>query len=310
MAKDLKFDLTVGANALLQANPIEFYTKMYGVESASKYYRNLAGIKNKTKIATVLFSDLTKAAGCKFAPTNSSVDAIDIDVESLTLQTSLCQYQLEQSWLADEMAKGSNTDFTVASFMTYFWGVMAMKASEEVGLMRWRGNKAGATGTYLDLVNGHNVALLADTTVIDVLAVAITSANVVAQMTSVLEALIASDENLGTDRSKLLFYMTPAIAMNFRLAAAQGNTQSFVTTSLALTFLDIEIVVDSGMKSGEMLLTRKDNLIYAYDAEGDKDQIQIVDFSKSTLDREIGARADFKLGFWHVNGKEIAYYHA
>jgi hypothetical protein len=39
--------------------------------------------------------------------------------------------------------------------------------------------------------------------------------------------------------------------------------------------------------------------------EGDVDNLQIVDFSKTTLDRRIGARADFKAGFYVVNDAQI-----
>ncbi len=55
MAKKLKFDLTVDASALLQANPSEYFSVLYGMENAVTNYRVLPGIKNKTKVATVLF---------------------------------------------------------------------------------------------------------------------------------------------------------------------------------------------------------------------------------------------------------------
>ncbi len=118
MAKRYKFDLTVDATALLQANPTEFYARLYGMENAAGSYRVLAGIKNSTKIANVLFAQLTQAADCAFAPTDSTVSAITVDVCPLSIQTSVCQYQLEQTWLADQIPKGSNSDFTVANLMS------------------------------------------------------------------------------------------------------------------------------------------------------------------------------------------------
>ncbi len=103
MAKKYKFDLTVDASALLQANPVEFYARLYGMEAAAGNFRVLPGVKNKTKIANVLFDQLIQEADCAFTPTDSTVSAIEIDVCPLSVQTSVCQYQLEQSWLADQM---------------------------------------------------------------------------------------------------------------------------------------------------------------------------------------------------------------
>jgi len=126
-AKKYKFDLTVDASALLQANPSEYYSLLYGMENAVTNYRVLPGIKNKTKVATVVFDKVLAEAGCDFNAQNADVSAVEIDVCALTSQASVCQYDLEQSWLALEMAKGSNSDFSVASFMNFFWGQMAKK---------------------------------------------------------------------------------------------------------------------------------------------------------------------------------------
>ena len=50
MARKLKFDITIDANALLCPNPNEFYSKAYISEDIVGNYRTLAGIKYKTKI--------------------------------------------------------------------------------------------------------------------------------------------------------------------------------------------------------------------------------------------------------------------
>jgi hypothetical protein len=192
MAKKYKFDLTVDASALLQANPIEFYARLYGMESAAGNFRVLPGVKNKTKIANVVFAQLIQAADCEFTPTNSTVSAIEIDVCPLSIQTSVCQYQLEQAWLADQMAKGSNSDFTVASFMAYFYEQMSAKAHEELAKIMWQGDTDSEDPIlekcdgWLKRLCGLNVIRAAQDTV--------TAANVIAEMGSVLE--VATDEML------------------------------------------------------------------------------------------------------------------
>jgi hypothetical protein len=303
MAKKYKFDLTVDASALLQANPIEFYARLYGMESAAGNFRVLPGVKNKTKIANVVFAQLIQAADCEFTPTNSTVSAIEIDVCPLSIQTSVCQYQLEQAWLADQMAKGSNSDFTVASFMAYFYEQMSAKAHEELAKIMWQGDTDSEDPIlekcdgWLKRLCGLNVIRAAQDTV--------TASNVIAEMGSVLE--VATDEML-TAGVNLQFKVSPNVGTAYRIATASTNTINNVTVGLGLTFLDIPIVVDYGLPANTILLSDPNNFVYALDAEGDIDSLQIVDFSKTTLDRTIGARADFKVGFYITNPEQVVFY--
>jgi hypothetical protein len=303
MAKKYKFDLTVDASALLQANPIEFYARLYGMESAAGNFRVLPGVKNKTKIANVVFAQLIQAADCEFTPTNSTVSAIEIDVCPLSIQTSVCQYQLEQAWLADQMAKGSNSDFTVASFMAYFYEQMSAKAHEELAKIMWQGD-TDSEDPILEKCDGWLKRLCG----LDVIRAAqdtVTAANVIAEMGSVLEA--ATDEML-TAGVNLQFKVSPNVGTAYRIATASTNTINNVTVGLGLTFLDIPIVVDYGLPANTILLSDPNNFVYALDAEGDIDSLQIVDFSKTTLDRTIGARADFKVGFYITNPEQVVFY--
>jgi hypothetical protein len=52
----------------------------------------------------------------------------------------ICQFDLEQSFVSLQMAKGSNGDFTVASFMDYYWNEMALTIAENVEKLRWSGD--------------------------------------------------------------------------------------------------------------------------------------------------------------------------
>lgn len=305
MAKKYKFDLTVDASALLQANPSEYYSLLYGMENAVTNYRVLPGIKNKTKIATVVFDSVLAEAGCDFSARDGEVSAVEIDVCALTSQASVCQYDLEQSWLALEMAKGSNSDFSVASFMNFFWGQMAKKGHQELAQLMWRGDTAveGALGLcdgwLLRLCTANDFITPAGTYA------AITSSNVLAKMGATLAA--ATNEML-VNPANMQFKVSPDVAANYRIATAASNTITNVTQGLALTYLDIPVVVEYGLPASTIILSDYTNFIYALDAEGDQDNLQIVDFSRTTLDRRIGARADFKAGFYVVNTNQVVWY--
>ena len=305
MAKKYKFDLTVDASALLQANPSEYYSILYGMENAVTNYRVLPGIKNKTKIATVVFDTLLAEAGCDFNPSTADVSAIEIDVCALTSQASVCQYDLEQSWLALEMAKGSNSDFSVASFMNFFYAQMAKKGHQELAQLMWRGDTA--LETALGLCDGWLLRLCTADDFITPAGTyaAITSANVLDKMAASLSAATAE---MLVNPAQMQFKVSADVAANYRIATASTNTATNVTTGLALTYLDIPVVVEYGLPASTIILSDFSNFIMAIDAEGDQDNLQIVDFSKTTLDRRIGARADFKAGFYVVNTNQVVWY--
>ena len=304
MAKKYKFDLTVDASALLQANPSEYFSILYGMENAVTNYRVLPGIKNKTKIATVLFDEVLAESGCDFNAQNADLSAIEIDVCALTSQASVCQFDLEQSFLALEMAKGSNSDFSVASFMNFFYSQMAKKGLQELARLMWRGDTA--LETALGLCDGWLKRLCTADDYITPAGTyaAITSANVLDKMGATLTA--ATPEML-VNPANMQFKVSPDVAAAYRIATAATNTITNVTTGLSLTYLDIPVVVEYGLPTSTIILSDYTNFIYALDAEGDQDNLQIVDFSKTTLDRRIGARADFKAGFYIATGQVVWY---
>ena len=295
MAKKYKFDLTVDASALLQANPSEYYSLLYGMENAVTNYRVLPGIKNKTKIATVVFGSVLAEAGCDFDPSQATVSAVEIDVCALTSQASVCQYDLEQSWLALEMAKGSNSDFSVASFMNFFWSQMAKKGHQELAITMWQGGLC--TGWLERLCDAGNY--------IDAGSGAIDFANVLEKFS---DALTNATPEMLVNPANMQFKVSPNVAAAYRIATAATNTVTNVTTGLSLTYLDIPVVVEYGLPTDQIILSDYSNFIYALDMEGDQDNLQIVDFSKTTLDRRIGARADFKAGFYVVNTDQVVWY--
>jgi hypothetical protein len=305
MAKKYKFDLTVDASALLQANPSEYYSILYGMENAVTNYRVLPSIKNKTKVATVTFGTLLQESGCDFDPAQATVSAVEVDVCALTSQASVCQFDLEQSWLALEMAKGSNSDFSVASFMNFFWGQMAKKAHQELALLMWQGDTA--LETALGLCDGWLKRLCGNADYINgtVPVGGFTSSNILTN--GFAQALGLATSEMLVNPANMQFKVSPDVAAYYRIATASQNNVTNVTQGLALTYLDIPVVVEYGLPANTIILSDYTNFIYALDMEGDVDNLQIVDFSKTTLDRRIGARADFKAGFYTVNDSQVVW---
>lgn len=313
--RQLKFNLDIDYSALLNANPVEFYSKAYINEDIANNFRTLPGIKSKTKIATTSFTNLLKESDCEFTAGDQTLSAITIDVCPLSAMAEICRFDIEASYLSLSMAKGSGASYEVQPFMNFYWDEMAKEISAEIESIRWKGNTdgvgAGYTGSnaFNTLCDGYEKLLLADATVLDVTATAsITVANVLGELAKVYTKLATDAPALIARTADLRFFVAPNVAAAYRQAVAAGNTLNYVTKNLDFSFLDIKLVVAQGMSSGKMVLTLKDNLIYAFDGEGDGKALEAINLEKSVAEPKLRTRANLKVGFKHVNGAEIVYY--
>jgi hypothetical protein len=308
--RKLKFDLNVDSTALLAANPEAFYSQAYLSEDTADNYRALPGVKYKTKLATVVFGNILQSSNCAFTAPTDDLNAKEIDVCALSAMAQICQFDLEQSFLSLQMTQGSNGDFSVASFMSFYWGEMANKINGDIESIRWQGDTASLNPT-LALCDGYEVKLTAGLTdpadtVINGGTGAITT---FATLRTKLEAAFALlPASIATRTADLRLYMPTQLVNIYRLGVAAGNTQAFITQDLNLTFLGVKIVVCPGMSNNTFVWTLKDNLIYAFDAEGDSSDLRAVNLADTVAEPYIRTRANMKVGFEYVNGSDIVFY--
>jgi hypothetical protein len=309
MSRKLRFDLDIDATALLQANSEAFYSRAYLNEETVDNYRTLPGIKYKTKISNIVFGQVLQAENCAFNASTDDLASVEISVCSLSAMAEICQFDLEQSFVSLQMAQGSNGDFTVASFMDYYWNEMALTIAENVEKLRWSGD-TGSGDASLALCDGIKKSLVADAAnVIDILSpVAITSANVLAKLAEVYDAIPAA---VLANQENLRFYVSSPVAAAYRSAVAASNTQANLTQALDFTYLGIKMVLCPGMLGlSTIVATLKDNLIYAFDAEGDGKALRAINLADTVAEPVIRTRANMKVGFTHVNGTEIVFYNS
>lgn len=303
--KNLKFDLVVNANALLCPNPTEWYAKAYIDEDTIANYRVVSGVKDKTKISTFLFDNVLKAKSCSWSSVTANLDAIDVSVDSLDAMIEVCQYDVEESFYSTKLGKGSNADFTPNDLMSHFYEAFSKEINEEIQILRWKGDKAGATSTFLDRVDGYEVKMLADLDIIPVTGTAITSLNVLAELSKIK---LAAPKAVIRKKADLRFYVSTNIMEAFEFAAASGNTAAYITETLGQKFLGIQIVVCPGMSDNTAVLALKNDLLYICDGEGDADSINTVDMRATTNEPNIRSKASLKVGFFYTNPEQIVFY--
>ena len=304
--RKLKFDLNIDPTALLAANPEAFYSKAYLSEDTADNYRALPGVKYKTKLASVTFGNILQASSCAFTAPTDDLDAKEIDVCALSAMAQICQFDLEQSFLSLQMSKGSNGDFSVASFMSFYWSEMANKINGDIESIRWQGDTLSLNPT-LALCDGYEKLLGAPGSgVINGGTGNITNFTGLEAALSAAFALLPA--TIATRTQDLRLYMPTQLVNIYRLGVAAGNTQAYITQDLSLTFLGIKIVVCPGMSNNTFVWTLKDNLIYAFDAEGDSSDLRAVNLADTVAEPYIRTRANMKVGFNFVNPGEIVFY--
>jgi hypothetical protein len=308
MSRKLKFDLDIDETALLQANSEAFYSRAYLNEEVVDNYRTLPGVKYKTKISNVVFGQVLQAENCGFNASNDDLASVEIDVCSLSAMAQICQFDLEQSFVSLQMTKGSNGDFTVASFMDYYWNEMSKTIAENVEKLRWSGDVESETAA-LALCDGYKIGLEADETVILIdTPIAIDPSNVLAKLAEVYAAIPAA---VIANQEELRLYVSAPVATSYRAAVAASNTQANLTQALDFTYLGIKMVLCPGMLGlSTIVASPRLNFIYAFDAEGDGKALRAINLADTIAEPVIRTRANMKVGFTHVNGNEIVFYNS
>lgn len=308
--KQFNFDLTVATNALNCPNPDAWYQKAYLTGEDVKYFHTIPGIKNSTKIATTNFPSVLQALDCTFAATSNPLSATTITVSPMKVNVSLCKSTLETSFVVQEMRAGS-ANYNVASFMAYYWDTLAKEVSSELSVIRWQGNTAGTGSTYTGvnayktLTDGIEKQLNADADVVDVTLTAVTSANVIAILAAVLNAAPTAVKQ---KEAGAKFFASTSVVTAFRIAAALGNTNAYITSDMRLVFAGYDIIEAPGMTDGYVVFTRPENLIYAFDGSETADLIA-VDQLKTVGIPNILTVALLAVGYKIVNPSEIVFLH-
>jgi hypothetical protein len=312
--RKLRFDLQILPSAELQPNADAFYAQAYlgGTEIADNF-RTLPGIKYKTKIGTVTFgTDLLQVSPCNFPNLNADqLSSHEVDVCALSAMAQVCQFDLEQSFVSLQMAAGSNGDFSVANFFNFYWSEMANSVNGQIEALRWKGDIL-SVNPQLALCDGYEKQLRASVIAGDAInggSGAITTFSGVGELADKLEAAFALvPAAIASRTADLRIYMPTQLVNIYRLGVASGNTQAFITQDLALTYLGIKIVLCPGMSNNKFVITLKDNLIFAFDGEGDPSDLRAVNLADTVAEPVIRTRANMKVGFSFVNPTDIVYY--
>jgi hypothetical protein len=185
---------------------------------------------------------------------------------------------------------------------------MAKTVAQDIESIRWQGDTTSLNPT-LALCDGYEKKLTAAVGPGGVINGGTgTISNFTALETAISTAFAALPASVASKTEDLRIYLPTQLVNIYRLGVASGNTNAYITQDLSLTYLGIKIVQCQGMSNNTFVITLKDNLIYAFDAEGDSSDLRAVNLRDTVAEPYIRTRADMKIGFHFVNPTEIVFY--
>jgi hypothetical protein len=240
----------------------------------------LPNIKYKAAMKVGAFSNLVRSADCDFDSTTSGLTLTEKVLTPTELQVNLqiCKKELHSDWEAAQMGF-SAFDNLPPLFSDFVIARVAAEVASATETSIWSG--AAAEGNF----DGFVTLAGADSTVVDVSAATVTSANVIAQLGAIVDAIPSAV--YGAD--DLIIYVSSNIYRAYiralggfgasGLGAAgyenKGNNQSLDN----LFFDGVRIYQSSGFADNRAIAARSSNLFFGTGLLNDRNEVKVIDMS-------------------------------
>lgn len=266
-------------------------------------------VKHKVQIPSVSVGGSFALAGCDFEPVGSiTMKTRAIEVVALSIDKKICERDLEPLFLSAMMAPGSNNeDFIPAELLDMILIAQTKLTNKDVEIVMWRGDTAGATGTFLDVLDGYLVHFLADGTVVDLVGVVTTAANIQAQIALIYAAIPAAMQSMMSEPT-IGIWLSPGNASLYKQSLVNAfNNPNAVPTELV--YIDCKLFETTGLTNADMVFADARNLWAAVDVLDEEKEISLIPQKKISGARTAHLTGNFKLGVNHGVGAEIVWWH-
>lgn len=290
---------TVNLNSAYEGDAVnKIFTQIFMQAStlekrAIDVYPNVVG--NTAFLQKTTLSDGLIDYTCAFTPSGTlDLDEKKVDIKTLQLPLEICKSVFLRRWNAAQMGFSAWNDEIPANEREALMLEIAGTISSSIEKYIWTGD-ATVNGQF----GGILTELENDADANDVAGVAITAANVIAEMGKVLDAtpvevLQAPDFKFAVSTDVYRKYVRALGNANF----AQNATD----------FEGFELTVLNGLPANSMLTYNRGNLVFLTGLEGDMNEIRILDMTAQDLSDNIRIKATFKAGATYVRSEDVTFY--
>lgn len=257
------------------------------------------------KIATD--SNVIKDATCDFTDTATvTLTERILQPEEFQVNLELCKKDFRSDWEAVEMGY-SVYDNLPPKFSDFLIGHVAGLVAEKTENNIWKGANSNA-GEF----DGFTTLLAADSDVIDVTAATVTSANVVAQLGAIVDAIPSALYG----KEDLHIYISQNIARAYvRALGGFAATNSGVDAKShmwygdgALTFDGVKLFVANGLADNRAVAAEKSNLFFGTGLLSDHNEVKVIDMADLDGSQNVRVIMRFTAGVQYGIGSDIVLY--
>lgn len=266
-------------------------------------------VKFKQVIKRLSTTDLIADGSCDFAATDTvTLDEKILQPEEFQVNLNLCKSDFRDDWDAISMGY-SAFDNLPPSFQEFLIAEIIAKIAEKNEKNIWMGATATA-GEFDGLV----ALATADSSVNDVVGTTITSANVIAEMGKVVDAMPSAlygkaDVKLYVAQNVYKAYVRAlgGFGANGVGAAgyeAKGNNQAINS----LLFDGVEVFLANGLDANYMYLAESSNIFFGTGLLSDHNEVKVLDMSDLDGSQNVRFVMRFTAGVQHGFGSDIVLY--
>ena len=240
----------------------------------------MPNIKYKAAMKVGAFSNLVRSADCDFDSTTSGLTLTEKVLTPTELQVNLqiCKKELHSDWEAAQMGF-SAFDNLPPLFSDFVIARVAAEVASATETSIWAGS--AGEGNF----DGFTALATADSTVVDVSAATVTSANVIAQLGAIVDAIPSAV--YGAD--DLVIYVSQNIYRAYIRAlggfgasglGANGYDNKGNNQSLNNLFFDgVKVYPTSGLADNRAIAARSSNLFFGTGLLNDRNEVKVIDMS-------------------------------
>lgn len=277
----------------------------------------MPNVKYKSVLKKASTDSIVKDATCDFQTGDGTLTLTEaiLQPEEFQVNLDLCKKDLHSDWAAAEMGF-SAFDELPKSFADFVIAHVASKVADRTEQNIWEGDTA-TSGQF----DGFVKKLKADATVSDITGTAVTSANVIAELGKVVDALPSAVYSM----PNVYLYVSSNIARAYIRAlggfgssglgaAGIGNQGSMFygendrQNGGGLSFEGIPLFVSSGFGDNTAIATYKENLVFGTGLLDDRNVVKVIDMADLDGSQNVRVVMRFTAGVQHIWGSDIVLY--
>ncbi len=260
----------------------------------------LPNVKYKAVMKVGAFSNLVRSADCDFDSTTSGLTLTEkvLSPTELQINLSICKRELKSDWEAAQMGF-SAFDELPPLFSDYVIARVAAEVAKATEVSIWQGS--AGEGNF----DGFETLLAADTDVVDVTAGTVTTANVIAELQKIVDAIPSGVYG----KEDLTIYISQNIAKAYVGAqAALGYRDLYHVGQTEMNFQGISLFATGGLADNTAVAAQKSNLFFGTGLLDDRNEVKVIDMADLDGSQNVRVVMRYTAGVQTGVGSDIVLY--